>query len=317
MKHPFPFDPTHGYTEQSLRDVTCPDEPGDFEMFWRETYHAAKQVATQPKRTLVRASRRMNLYDVEFDAWSLDGPIRLGGWMTTPANGKITAGLVAGHGYGGRTGPDLSPLISDAAVIYPCLRGFNRSARSDIPGVANQHVVHGIQSRETYVHRGCVVDVWAAAWALMELEPSTRDFLCYSAESFGGGIGSLALPWEPSFKRAFLDYPSFGHYPIRLTLACVGSGEVIRQAGGSAHLPVLRYFDAASAAKYNAVPTMVAAALFDPAVPTPGQFAIFNCLQGPKKLFVRQTAHFDWAGKEDEDRRVRLEAAKWLTPPGV
>jgi len=220
----------------------------------------------------------MKIYEVEFDAWGDAGPIRIGGWMTVPGDGMVDSGLVVGHGYGGCSGPELSPLIRSAAVIYPCARGFGRSALPDIPGGADLHVLHGIKSRETYVHRGCAIDLWAAAWALLELEPAASNWLCYAGESFGGGIGALAIPWEPKFKRAFLDYPSFGHHPLRLGMPCVGSGEAIRQHGGEKHLPVLRYFDAATAATHTHIPVMVAAALFDPAVPPPGQFAVYNCL---------------------------------------
>jgi cephalosporin-C deacetylase len=312
MNHSFPFDPTYGYDEAALRSIGCPSEPADFEAFWRQTYAMAKRVPPNPTRRVIRESRRMKIYEVEFDAWNGDQPIRIGGWMTTPGDEKITTGLVVGHGYGGRGGPELSPLIPSAAVIYPCARGFNRSADASIPNVAGAHVLHGIESRETYVHRGCVIDLWAAAWALMELEPASIDWMCCAGESFGGGIGALAIPWEPAFKRAFLDYPSFGNHPLRLQMQCVGSGESVRQTGGESHLPVLQYFDAATAAAHTKIPVMVAAALFDPAVPPPGQFAVYNCLAGEKKLFVRQAAHFDWAGSAEEDRAVKQAAAAWL-----
>jgi cephalosporin-C deacetylase len=187
LQHSFPFDPTYGYDETSLRAIGCPAAPPDFESFWRETYAQANKVSPNPTRRLIRESRRMKIYEVGFDASHLDGPIRIGGWMTVPGEGKIDTGIVVGHGYGGRGGPDLSPLIPTAAAIYPCARGFNRSARMDIPDTADRHVLHGIESAETYVHRGCVVDLWAAAWALCELEPQATDWLCYAGASFGGG----------------------------------------------------------------------------------------------------------------------------------
>jgi cephalosporin-C deacetylase len=312
MHHSFPFDPTYGYDETALRKIAAPAAPSDFSSFWKQTYELAGTIPTRPARRLIRESSRMKIYEVEFDAWSEPDPIRIGGWMTIPGDGIIQSGLVVGHGYGGRTGPELSPLVAGAAVIYPCARGFNRSARPEIPDVAERHVLHGIQSRETYVHRGCAIDLWAAAWAMLELEPATSDHLCFAGESFGGGIGALAIPWESRFKRAFLDYPSFGHHPLRLTMPCVGSGEAIRQNGGEKHLPVLRYFDATTAATHMHIPVMVAAALFDPAVPPPGQFAVYNSLAGDKQLIVRQAAHFDWPGAADEDRDVKQQAANWL-----
>ena len=306
----YPFDPTYGYTEAQLRAVPAPAGPADFADFWRSTFAAAIAVPPRPTRRVVRRTRGQVVEEVEFDAWAGDAaPIRLGGWVTTPADGVVTSGLVVGHGYGGRTAPDPTPLVPAAAVLYPCARGFARSARPDIPDTANAHVLHGIASRDTYVHRFNAADLWAAASALIELEPRAEAHLAYAGASFGGGIGSLMLPWDERYRRAFLDYPSFGHHPLRLTLPCVGSGEAIRNHGGAAHLPVLRYFDAATAATYSRTPTLVAAALYDPAVPPPGQFAIHNGLAGERALFVRRDAHVAKVGVANVEDKLVAEAA--------
>jgi cephalosporin-C deacetylase len=314
----YPFDPTHGYTEDMLMAVGCPPAPADFADFWRATFTAASDVPARASRRVVRRSAKQLVEEVEFDAWGGDGQpaVRLGGWLTTPLDGVVTSGLVVGHGYGGRTAPDPAPLVPGAAVLYPCARGFNRSAQPDIPATANEHVLHGIGSRDTYVHRFNAADLWASASALTELVPAVAANLCYAGASFGGGIGALMLPWDGRYKRAFLDYPSFGHHPIRLTLPCVGSGEAIRQHGGERHLPVLRYFDAATAAAHLTTPTLVAAALYDPAVPPPGQFAIYNCLAGERALFVRRNAHVAKVGVATvEDRLVEEAALDWLGRP--
>ena len=310
----YPFDPTAGYTEDELMAVPPPAGPADFADFWRATFAAAAAVPPRPTRHVVRWTPRLVVEEVEFDAWAGDGrPVRLGGWLTTPADGRVTAGLVVGHGYGGRTAPDPTPLAPARAVLYPCLRGFNRSAQPDIPGTADGHVLHGIARRETYVHRFNAADLWAAASALIELDGRSAPNLTYAGASFGGGIGSLMLPWDGRYQRAFLDYPSFGNHPLRLTLPCVGSGEAIRTHGGARHLPVLQYFDAATAATYSRTPTLVAAALYDPAVPPPGQFAIYNGLAGDRALFVRRDAHIAKVGAANvEDKLVDEAALDWL-----
>jgi cephalosporin-C deacetylase len=74
----------------------------------------------------------------------------------------------------------------------------------------------------------------------------------------------------------------------------------------------LQYFDSATAAAHTHIPVIVGAALFDPAVPPPGQFAVFNCLAGEKKLLVRQAAHFDWPAAAAEDQDVKHRAHDWL-----
>ena len=312
----YAFDPTYGYDEAALMAVGCPDAPADFADFWRDTFAAASAVPPRTTRRVVRHTARRLVEEVEFDVWSDGEPVRLGGWLATPADRPVTSGLVVGHGYGGRTAPDPTPLVPGAAVLYPCARGFNRSVSATIPGTADVHVLHGIESRDTYVHRFNAADLWAAASALVELVPAAATNLGYAGASFGGGIGALMLPWDGRYQRAFLDYPSFGHHAVRLALQCVGSNEAIRRAGGDRHLPVLRYFDAATAAQFVTVPTLVAAALYDPAVPPPGQFAIYNCLAGERALFVRRDAHVVKTGVATvEDRLVEEAALDWLMRP--
>lgn len=249
--------------------------------------------------------------EIEFDAW---GGRRIGGWLLRPTHGSAAVGVVMGHGYGGRSAPAALPAFGwPAAVLQVCMRGFHRSAFADLPVAAAEHVVHGIEGRETYLHRGCTTDIWAAATALLEVEPQIVGSLCYWGESFGGGIGAMALPWDQRFRRAFLDIPSFGHHPLRLTLPCCGSGEAVGRyyANHPEVAEVLRYFDAAVHARHIICPTMIAAACFDPAVPPPGQFAVYHALRCERELFVRQYAHFQ-PRKPRSDNDPGPSAARWL-----
>src|SRR5690606_440225 len=95
----------------------------------------------------------------------------------------------------------------------------------DLPDEGAAHVLAGIDDRETYVHGGCVADVWCAVSALVELVPGVPLPVGYLGGSFGGGIGALAAPWDERIGAVALTVPSFGHHPLRLTLPCTGSGE--------------------------------------------------------------------------------------------
>ena len=172
-----------------------------------------------------------------------------------------------------------------------------------IPDRADGHVLHGIGSRDTYAIGDCVADLWCAASALQELVPELAGAgLGYLGESFGGGLGALALPWDERFAAAQLTVPTFGNHPLRLTLPCVGSGESVRgyHAGHPEVTEVLRYFDAATAATFLERPTLVGAALFDPSVPPPGQFAVYNALAGERELLVAAAGHFVHRGLLDD-----------------
>ncbi len=302
-------DPTFGYDLTTLLAVGGPVEPPDFADFWRGQYARIREL---PLRWRIGETDcphpGYTLWEVGYD--SLDG-FRVGGWITQPRGISPEIGLVVGHGYGGREGPDFDLPGPPAVTIFPCARGFHRSAHPDFPADSQRHVLAGIERRETYVHLGCVAELWGATSVLAEAFPEIARTVFYIGGSFGGGIGALALPWEDRIRRAYLDVPSFGNHPLRVQLRCSGSGLAVRRRflRDPRVLDVLAYFDAAIAARHIRIPVLVSAALADPAVPPPGQFAVYNALAGPKELVVRQSGH---PARVEDDRAVRSAVERWF-----
>lgn len=308
MDHPFPFDPTYGYDLDRLLTVPAPEGPADFADFWRRTYEESRAMPLDLAHRKITSTRPdYDVYEVEYNAL---GGVHIGGWLTVPRDEPARRGMVVGHGYDGRSEPAFEP---GTVALSPCARGFNRSAHPTISGEHMRHVLNGIQSRETYSHRGCVADLWSAATALLELHPEFATSLDYSGTSFGGGIGALMLPWDSRFRRGFLSVPSFGNHGLRLQMQCTGSGEAVRSyhRRHSEVTQVLAYFDAATAARHIRIPVLVAAALFDPAVPPPGQFAVYNGLAGERELFVLTAGHFPYPAEADEAARLAARLADW------
>ncbi|MBO3103901.1 acetylxylan esterase [Cellulomonas fengjieae] len=296
------MDPTYGYTLETLLEVGGPPPPPDFADFWTGLYREARSVepAATMRPSQAFAMPGFDLYDVGLSSL---GGIRLGGWLAVPADGRVERGLVMSHGYGGRIAPEPAVPVERAAVLFPCARGMgDRSRIGSIPDTAEEHVLHGIASRDTYVHGGCAADVWAAVGALCELVPEAAARVDYLGGSFGGGIGALAAPWDERIAAVCLSVPSFGNHPLRVTLPCTGSGEAVRRhvTHHPEALDTLRYFDAATAATFMRAPTHVGLALADPAVPPPGQFAVYNALSGPRESFIRIAGHMDYPGMADE-----------------
>lgn len=319
--HDFPFDPAYGHTLDELMAVPAPPAPDDFADFWQARYDAARQVATDPEMGPLEDERDgVRIHGVTYTSV---GGVRLGGWLALPVEAEpVRHGFVIGHGYGGREapGPDVPLPLPSSAAILPCVRGMGaRGLVAGIPDVSAQHVLHGIESRDTYVIGDCVADLWCAASAVGELVPELAGAgrLGLLGESFGGGLGALALPWDDRFGAAQLTVPTFGNHPLRLTLECAGSGESVRgyHRGHPEVVETLRYFDAATAAGFVERPTLVAAALFDPSVPPPGQFAVHNALAGERELLVLPAGHFTYDGlEEDEAGLVAARSAffgKW------
>lgn len=293
LVHGFPFDPTYGCDAAALAAIRPPEAVPGFDAFWRETF--AANAAIDPNATITEAPDPHPTHTVRFVAFDHLGGIRSGGWLLEPRDGPAVRGLVIGHGYGGRGDCSTGFLPRDAAAILPCAPGFDRSARADLPNVSDRHVVHGITAKETYLIRACVAGLWSAATVLLQRHPGIGSRLYYFGESFGGGLGALALPWDTRFAAACLVVPTFGHHPWRLRCPCVGSGEAGRRwhAEHPEVVDVLAYYDAAVAATRIRIPVVGVPAYFDPAVPPPGQWAVINGLAGEVDLCPVTAGHFE------------------------
>lgn len=308
--HPFPFDPTHGMEPAELRAVGRPEAPEDFDAVWQARHARARQVDPRPAVCAGALTHPdWHVYEISYRSTD-EFPIR--GWLLVPRIGGVERGLVVGHGYGGRDGPDFDLAPPRTAVLFPCARGLSRSARAPISADPAWHVLHDIDKRDRYILGGCVEDVWVGVSALLTLYPWLEGRVGYAGSSFGGGVGALAIPWDERIDRGFLVLPSFGHRPLWLTLPSVGSAAAVQahqKRHGSA-LPVLRYFDAATAAARIRVPMLVGAAVFDPAVAPPCQFAIHNAIPSCKELFILDAGHFAYPGEAGQYAllldRVRL-----------
>lgn len=284
--------PEHRFDLTELRRISAPPAPPDFETFWEARFQRATSRPASPELTPSSLQLEgLQVWDVRYRSTD---DVEIGGWLTVPAQGPVRSGLVVGHGYGGRTGPEPMPLLSEAAILYPCCRGLSRSVHPRFSSDPSWHVLHEIENPDRYIHGGCVEDIWLAVSALLELFPEVKGRIGYSGTSFSGGIGALALACDKRVARAHLAVPSFGHYPLRLRIPTRGSGAAVQrvwQQNANRLLPTLALHDAATASKSIRIPIHCACAISDPVVTPPGQFAIYNALGGPKELFVLSHGH--------------------------
>jgi cephalosporin-C deacetylase len=312
--HDYAFDPAYGYTLERLVGIEPPETPPDFAAFWQGRYNRALEI--RPEAWLNRHDPWHETYEVYDLSFRSTDDFTLGGWLIAPRTGPVRRGIVVGHGYGGRDGPDFHLPVSDCAFLFPCFRGLARSRSPRVSEQPHWHVLHDIQDPGRYVLGGCVEDVWLSVSALLELFPDTLGHVGYMGISFGGGIGALALPFDPRIRIAHLNVPTFGHVPLRLSLPTLGSGEAVRihQRRHGNVLETLRYYDAATAAGFSRIPVHVAAALFDPFVAPPGQFAIYNALPEPKRLFVLDAGHFQYPGQAEQERHLLDDLRDFFAP---
>ncbi len=305
--------PSEEFTNYPLSELliprAAPPRPADFDDFWRETHDRFGTATIDVRVERDEAGTGRPVLRISFSS-SAGG--RVLGWLVGPQPGRpLRGGLVISHGYGGRAEPEPDLVPADTAAIFPVAPWL-----PDNPGglTSAAHVLRGIGDRHHYAHRFAVADIWRAASVLLQRYPDAADRLDYRGGSFGGGIGALALGWDERFRRAALDVPSFGDFPIRLSRPCTGSGEAVRR-----HLlahpedrTMLDYFDAATAAASITIPVQVAAARMDPAVDPRGQFAVYHALAGPRRLVVCTAGHADFDGHDAENDIVERAAQQFL-----
>ncbi|MEC4747206.1 acetylxylan esterase [Methylomicrobium sp. Wu6] len=307
------FDPSYGYTLDQLKRIEPPPPPDDFVPFWQKRYQRA--LSLEPYQRLTRCGwshPSFECYDLNYR--STDA-FEIWGWALVPKHAQVTRGVIVGHGYGGREGPDFHLPIPNAVFLFPCFRGLSRSRRWPISDNPAYHVLHDIDKKDRYILGGCVEDLWVAVSALLALFPSVAGHIAYLGISFGGGIGALALPWDRRIQRAHFNVPSFGHHPLRLKLPTWGSAASLQnyQSQHSHILDILRYYDAAVAARFIEAPVHVAAALADPVVAPPGQFSIYNALPREKRLFVLERGHAEYPRKAAQENELIAELGEFFS----
>jgi len=311
------FDPSYGYSLAQLLAVPASREPKDFTVFWQARYQRALLQKPQPRlKAMDYLHPDWRIFAVSYSSTD-NFPIH--GWLLLPKTGIIKRGFVIGHGYGGRDAPDFHLPFKDAALLFPCFRGLSLSSCKGISADPYWHVLHNIDQPDRYILGGCVEDVWLAVSALLTLFPRLSGHLGYLGISFAGGIGALALAWDGRIARGHLNVPTFGQQPLRLRLPTQGSAHSVQQYYRSHKkqtLQVLRYFDAALAAKYIAQPMHCACALFDPCVAPPGQFAIYNALPANKQLFVLEAGHYGYPNQAQQEQRLLEELNHFFAPLG-
>lgn len=289
------FDSSYGHTLETLRAIPPIAPPEGFASRWMRWRDEARRVDAAPAVLSTDDSTGRRISVIEHSG--VDGT-RLRAWFVEPVSGAARVGVVHSHGYGGRDAIDLARVPDDAAAIFPVARGLpTLNAGVGAPEPRDEHVLAGIDDPDRYALGLCARDLWLAGDALVGLAGDLP--LYYVGESFGGGIGALALPWDDRYVGATLIVPSFGQYDERLAVPCLGSGEVVRThvAAHPEAREVLRWFDASSSMTLTRLPVRVEAALWDPYVPPQGQFAVANAV-GALELEVLPAGHAEYPGSD-------------------
>ncbi|MFK4789366.1 acetylxylan esterase [Microbacterium sp. ZW T5_56] len=295
------IDGTYGFDEGALRRVAPVPAPEGFAALWRGWNARIRAVAPRFEAGEYASFGTHEAAEIRYTAG--DGTV-LGAWIARPRDRAPRVVVVHSHGYGGRERPEFARVPDDAAVVFPLARGLGAlNTGVGAPSERDEHVLFGIDDPQSYVLGACVRDLWLTQNIADELWGPLPHYLV--GESFGGGVGALALPWDDRFIGATLVVPSFGQYDERLVAPCHGSGEAVRRY--AAEHPeargVLRLFDASSAATFARVPVRIEAALWDAHVPPPGQFGVAAGFRD-RELMVLPAGHAEYPGLTEVRQRA-------------
>ncbi len=284
-------DKTPVYTLDELLKIQAPPPPEDFAEFWQETYRlaTAKTPDYRIEKELWAPEPSTKILQIRFTSY--DG-FDIGLWVARPA--ESTGGLVIGQGYGNLATPPTTKNPG-LTVAFPCIRGLGISQCAEIPWDCGHHAGYGIRSRETYVVRGAVTDIWQATSVLTDLYPDTADNLNYSGGSLGGGLGAILLPWDSRFKAGEINVPTLAG-PMQFAYPTNEGDPAHTRRTAALSDPVcwktLSYFDGASAVKRLRIPILMTPALSDHSNPPPAQFAIANAIPADCRILrVREVGH--------------------------
>lgn len=312
----YDFSPNYGYNLEALLKVDVPKPSEDFAGYWQTRYQQALQCDPQPvvKPIIDPNKQKKGKYRVLDWQYQSTNDVTIHGWLLVPLYGEVKQALIIGHGYGGRSQPDWHWQLPNTALFFPCFRGISYSRLASVSNQPARHVLHNIEHIDDYIIGGCVEDLWLAVSSVQYLYPKVANNIGYMGMSFGGGIGALALPWDNRIKKAHLNVPTFGHQHLRLQLPSRGSGESVRRYA-KRHpdvIQTLSYFDAAIAARFIKQPMIIAAACFDPVVPPPGQFAVYNAIKDNKQLFVLEAGHFRYPNQGFQAKRLQKQLERFF-----
>ena len=295
------------FTKEELLRIEGDTPVAGFEEFWRKQYAAARswKCSYTVESELWSPSPDCRIYRIRFT--SIDG-IPIGMWIARPR--ESTGGLLSAHGYGH---PSIPPFSASPGrtVAVPCVRGLGLSQCKEIPWQKDAHALYGFDSPEHYVITGGVRDLWIALTIMIDMFPDTAENIVCGGGSLGGGMSTMCIPWDDRIHYGDVNIPTLGGrillgHPVAPGSA--GEARRLKALESPENLRIIDFCNAAAAARFIRVPTVVTPALCDKVVPPPGQFAIANSI--PEKYRIMRIRDVGHSPATEADKAMEKELAE-------
>ncbi|MCZ2263620.1 acetylxylan esterase [Isoptericola sp. QY 916] len=281
-----------------------PEEPADFDAFWKQTLDAAASAATEPEQAPFDAGlATVEVRDVTFSGWA-GQPIKA--WLLLPRerSGPLPA-VVQYIGYNGGRGVPWEWLTWSAAgyahlVMDNRGQGGGGKTTADTPDVAPEghgssspgFLTRGIEDPAKHFYRRLITDAVRAVDAVKALPEVDPTRVAVLGGSQGGGLALAVAGLRDDLAGAIADVPFLSHYRRASQITDEGPyAEIARYLKGHRFevedvMRTLSYFDATNFAARARCPGWFSVALMDKICPPSTVFAAYHRYGGPAQLEV-------------------------------
>ncbi|MFE5334849.1 acetylxylan esterase [Isoptericola sp. NPDC056573] len=281
-----------------------PEEPADFDAFWKQTLDTAAAAATAPEQVPFDAGlATVEVRDVTFSGWA-GQPVKA--WLLLPRerSGPLPA-VVQYIGYNGGRGVPWEWLTWSAAgyahlVMDNRGQGGGGKTTADTADVAPEghgssspgFLTRGIEDPAKHFYRRLITDAVRAVDAVKALPEVDPTRVAVLGGSQGGGLALAVAGLRDDLAGVIADVPFLSHYRRASQITDEGPySEIARYLKGHRFevedvMRTLSYFDATNFAARARCPGWFSVALMDKICPPSTVFAAYHRYGGPAEIEV-------------------------------
>ncbi|TCC37090.1 acetylxylan esterase [Kribbella sindirgiensis] len=281
-----------------------PEEPADFDAFWKQTLDDAAGHPIDVRFTPYDARlATVEVQDVTFSGWA-GQPVRA--WLLLPRHrtGRLPA-VVQYIGYNGGRGIPYEWLTWSAAGYAHLImdnrgQGGGGKTVSETPDIAPEghgssapgFLTRGIEDPAKHYYRRLITDAVRAVDAVKSSPDVDSDRVAVVGGSQGGGLAIAVAGLRADLSAAIADVPFLSHYRRASQITDNGPyAEIARwlkghRFGTETAIGTLSYFDAVNFAARATCPAWFSVALMDNICPPSTVFAAYHRYAGPAQIEV-------------------------------